>query len=240
MQARHKKRAPKGSNTLNTGTSTHLFTRTHVGYGHASRSISSPTLNANHIMLTCPHPTQALAARSVPNLPACPYSEAMAPTGAVAHRRSWGGGVAALSLAVATVWGLASAWASASYAQSAVAPTPAVTRQHVVIQVSDNDSQKWNLALNNAHNVQIELGPQNVDIEIVTYGPGIAMLKAESVVGNRVAEALEAGVNVVACQVSMKGQKLVPQDMLARIGYVPSGVVEIMKRQQSGYSYVRP
>ncbi len=49
--------------------------------------------------------------------------------------------------------------------------------------------RKWNLALNNARNIQTDLGAANVDIEIVTYGPGIGMLKADSVVGNRVEEA---------------------------------------------------
>ena len=61
-----------------------------------------------------------------------------------------------------------------------------------MIQVSDGDAGKWNLALNNAKNLQSDLGAANVDIEIVTYGPGIAMLKADSVVGNRVDEALAA------------------------------------------------
>jgi len=46
-----------------------------------------------------------------------------------------------------------------------------------VIQVSDGDQSKWNLALNNARNIQTDLGVANVDIEIVAYGPGIGMLK---------------------------------------------------------------
>ena len=50
----------------------------------------------------------------------------------------------------------------------------------VVIQVSDNDPAKWNLALNNAANIQQALGKDNIEIEIVAYGPGLNMLKAES------------------------------------------------------------
>ena len=45
-------------------------------------------------------------------------------------------------------------------------------RNRVVIQVSDADPAKWNLALNNARNMQTDLGAANVDIEIVAYGPG--------------------------------------------------------------------
>jgi len=110
----------------------------------------------------------------------------------------------------------------------------------VVIQVSDNDPAKWNLALNNARNLQADLGQKNVEIEIVAYGPGIGMLKSESVVGNRIDEALKSGVKVVACENTMRGQKLVKDDMLPGIDYVGAGVVEIMQKQQQGWAYLRP
>lgn len=116
----------------------------------------------------------------------------------------------------------------------------ATKQNRVVVQVSDNDPGKWNLALNNAKNLQSDLGAGNVEIEIVAYGPGIAMLKAESVVGNRIGEALGQGVKVSACQNTMRGQKLTKADMLDGIGYVPAGVVEIMRRQQEGWAYLRP
>jgi uncharacterized protein len=120
-------------------------------------------------------------------------------------------------------------------AQQTTAP-----RNRVVIQVSDADPGKWNLALNNARNLQSDLGAPNVDVEIVAYGPGIGMLKIDSTVGGRVDEATAAGVKVVACEISMKGQKLTHADMLNGIGYVPAGVVELMSRQQQGWAYIRP
>lgn len=110
----------------------------------------------------------------------------------------------------------------------------------VVMQVSDNDPAKWNLALNNAKNVQTDLGAQNVAIEIVAYGPGINMLKADSVAGNRIAEAMAAGVKVVACENTMTNNKIAKNDMLAGIGYVKAGVVELMQKQQAGWAYLRP
>ena len=116
----------------------------------------------------------------------------------------------------------------------------ASTRGRVVMQVSDNDPAKWNLALNNAKNVQTDLGAANVDIEIVAYGPGINMLKADSIVGNRVDEALAAGVKVVACENTMRNQKLAKEDMLPKVAYVDAGVVELMQKQQQGWAYIRP
>ena len=128
---------------------------------------------------------------------------------------------------------VAAAVAPAAFAQQAA-------ENRVVIQVSDADAGKWNLALNNARNLQTGLGAKNVDVEIVAYGPGIGMLKADSVVGNRVGEALGAGVKIVACEITMRGQKLARDDMLGGIGYVESGVVEIMRRQQERWVYLRP
>lgn len=110
----------------------------------------------------------------------------------------------------------------------------------MVIQVSDNDPAKWNLALNNAKNIQKDLGKDKVELEIVAYGPGIGMLKAESEVANRIQEAVDSGVQVVACENTMRAQKLSKGDMNSTIGYVNAGVVEIMQKQQQGYTYLRP
>jgi len=130
-----------------------------------------------------------------------------------------------------------------SLAGGALAETPATApavHNRIVMQVSDADPGKWNLALNNARNLQADLGQKNVEIEIVAYGPGIGMLKSESVVGTRIDEALKSGVKVVACENTMRGQKLVKDDMLPGIDYVGAGVVEIMQKQQQGWAYLRP
>ena len=138
------------------------------------------------------------------------------------------------------------AWLAALLLTAVVAVAPALAQStaagqnRVVMQVSDADPGKWNLALNNARNLQADLGAANVEIEIVAYGPGIGMLKADSVVGNRIGEALGSGVKVAACENTMRGQKLAKADMLSGISYVDAGVVEIMQRQQQGWAYLRP
>ncbi len=113
-------------------------------------------------------------------------------------------------------------------------------RHKIVIQISDNDPAKWNLALNNAKNLQDDVGAANVDIAIVAYGPGIGMLKLESPTGSRVADAMKANVRVVACENTMRAQKIIKDDMLPAISYVPAGVTEIMKKQGEGWAYLRP
>ena len=142
--------------------------------------------------------------------------------------------IARLSLAVVVM----AAWVAA--ASGVVTAQGSAQRNKVVIQVSDADPAKWNLALNNARNLQADLGAGNVDVEVVAYGPGIGMLKMVSPVGGRIDEATAAGIKVVACEITMKGQKLSRADMLNGIGYVPAGVVELMSKQQQGWAYIRP
>ncbi len=142
-------------------------------------------------------------------------------------------------------WTLALALAFAGIATAYAADSPApgastAKKGRLVIQVSDADPANWNLALNNAKNVQKDLGTANVEIEIVAYGPGIGMLKADSVAGNRVNEAVASGVKVVACENTMQAQKLAKPDMLASVGYVNAGVVELMQKQLEGWAYIRP
>jgi len=113
-------------------------------------------------------------------------------------------------------------------------------RQHVVIQVSDNDPAKWNLALNNARNVQTDLGKDKVDVEIVAYGPGLNMLKADSKVAPRLAQALDSSVGLMACENTMRNSKTTKADMYNGISYVAAGVTHIMKREGEGWAYIRP
>ena len=116
----------------------------------------------------------------------------------------------------------------------------AAEKYRLLMQVSDADPGKWNLTLNNARNVQNHLGKDNVDVEIVVYGPGIHMLKADSKVEPRVTAAMSDGVRVVACETTMKAMKISRADLTPSIGYVPGGLIEIMDRQREGWYYVRP
>jgi uncharacterized protein len=112
-------------------------------------------------------------------------------------------------------------------------------RNRALFQVTDNDPARWNMILNNMSNLRDGVGSEGAEIELVAYGPGILMLKADSPVKQRIAEALKNGVKVNACQHTMRGMNFTPADMLPDIGYVPSGVVEVMRKQQQGWTYIR-
>ena len=141
---------------------------------------------------------------------------------------------AAALLAMATVPAMTFAADNGGMAQAKAG------KMKVIFQVSDADPKKWNLTLNNAKNVQDAVGKDNVLLEIVAYGPGIGMLKFESDVGSRVKDAVDSGIKVVACENTMKAQKIARSDMLPEVAYVGAGVVELAQKQAEGYAYIRP
>ena len=123
------------------------------------------------------------------------------------------------------------------------APGPALQkseRYKVVLQMSDAEPAKWNLALNNARNVQEDLGKGNVDVEIAAYGPGLGMLRSESKVADRLAQAIDNNIGLMACENTMRNTKVTKADMYSGIRYIDAGVVHLIKRQCEGWAYIRP
>jgi hypothetical protein len=137
-------------------------------------------------------------------------------------------------LALLTAAGAAAMATDAARAQAA----PAAGSERVVIQVSTPETRLWNQALNYIENLRELYGPDKMQIELVALGLGLGVLKLDSTQGSRVADALKLGVQVSACEVTMRRQKLVREDMLPNIGYVPAGLGQIIKRQREGWAYI--
>ncbi len=120
----------------------------------------------------------------------------------------------------------------------------------VSIQVDQNDPQVMNLALNNATNVIEYYRSKNedVDVDIVTYGPGLHMLRDDtSPVKDRIKRLKELAfpgkIQFSACNNTKQNMekaegKAVP--IIPDATIVPSGVVRLMELQEQGWSYVRP
>jgi len=135
--------------------------------------------------------------------------------------------------------------AVAAAALLALGIAPAITahakeKEGIVIQVSDDNPKTWGQALNVIRNIQKERGKDNVQIELVVFGLGAGMLKADSTLANRVDETLASGADVLMCENTMRGYKLEKKDMHAKIGYVPGGIIEILDKQKQGWAVVRP
>jgi uncharacterized protein len=119
---------------------------------------------------------------------------------------------------------------------------------NLVLQVNVNDPAMMNLALNNATNVAQyykDLG-EKVTIEVVTFGPGLHMLRDDtSPVKARIKSIKEGNpaISFKACgntqenmhKVENKEIPLIPEATV-----VKSGVVRVMELQEKGWTYVRP
>ena len=120
----------------------------------------------------------------------------------------------------------------------------------VAIHVDQNDAAVMNMALNNASHV-IEYyrdKGEDVQVEIVAYGPGLHMLRDDtSPVKERLKQLKDVSfpndIKFAACNNTKQGMEkreghpipIVPQATI-----VPSGVIELMELQEQGWSYVRP
>jgi intracellular sulfur oxidation DsrE/DsrF family protein len=143
--------------------------------------------------------------------------------------------------------------ASKKVASKKVATTkvPQAPKAHrLLIQVDQNDPAVMNLALNNATNVieYYRAKGQDVNVDVVTYGPGLHMLRDDtSPVKDRIKSlkdlAFPSKIQFSACNNTKEGMEKKeghPINVLSEATIVPSGVVRLMELQERGWSYVRP
>ena len=138
---------------------------------------------------------------------------------------------------------------SAALAAKPKAPVSAKPHR-LAIQVDQNDPAVMNLALNNATNVieYYRAKGEDVTVDIVTYGPGLHMLRADtSPVQDRIKSLRDAAfpskIQFSACNNTKEGMEKKeghPIKVLSEAVIVPSGVVRLMELQEKGWSYVRP
>jgi len=120
----------------------------------------------------------------------------------------------------------------------------------VSIQVDQNDPAIMNLALNNATNIMEtykEKG-EEVEIELVTYGPGLNMFREDSSpVKDRLKQIAQLSfpskIKFSACNITKQGMEKReghPITIVPEASLVPSGAIRLMELQESGWSYLKP
>ena len=120
----------------------------------------------------------------------------------------------------------------------------------IAVHVDQNDPQIMNMALNNVTNVieYYRARNEDVEIEIVAYGPGLHMLRADtSPVQDRIKHLKDmvfpGKIQFSACNVTKQSMEKTEGHAIAILPdatIVPSGVIRLMELQEKGWSYVRP
>jgi intracellular sulfur oxidation DsrE/DsrF family protein len=126
--------------------------------------------------------------------------------------------------------------------------TSAEKPHRLVLQVNSNEPAMMNLALNNATNVAQyykDLG-EKVSIEVVTFGPGLHMLREDTSPVKARIETLALStpeISFKACgntQENMRKAENKDIALIPQAELVKSGVVRVMELQEQGWSYVKP
>jgi intracellular sulfur oxidation DsrE/DsrF family protein len=120
---------------------------------------------------------------------------------------------------------------------------PAQTKtHHVIFVVTSADKDDWNTAMLLADHFLAGIRPEPADVEVLAYGPGIDIM-AKGATTNPIAAQMAAlqklGVHFVACENAMRAHHILKADLLPGVTSVPSGVVELVRRQEAGYAYVK-
>ena len=118
---------------------------------------------------------------------------------------------------------------------------PAQDRTHrVVIDMTAQGSEAWNGVLGNIENLQKAFSPAEVEIESVSHGKGLGMLlKTNTELRQRLEQAAAHGVVFAACQNSMRRQHISKDELFPFVIVVDSGVAEVVRKQEAGWSYLK-
>lgn len=110
----------------------------------------------------------------------------------------------------------------------------------IVFEVTSGDTQVWEAVLNNVENVQRAFGIDVTEIRVVAHGRGIGLvMKTNTALADRIAALTTPRVKFSACENTMKRLQIQKQDLLPAAGTVDSGVAEVVRLQEAGWSYIK-
>lgn len=135
--------------------------------------------------------------------------------------------------------GLGGALAATLLAPHLLAEPAKTPRHRVVFELTSGDPQAWDGVLNNVENVQKALGPSA--IEVVVHGKALGMLTTakSGPVRDRMKQLADGGVTFAACENTMRRQQVTKDQMVPFAKTVDSGLAQVIRRQEAGWSYVR-
>ncbi len=113
----------------------------------------------------------------------------------------------------------------------------------LIIQINTDDPKTQSQALSNIVNLQKHYGIDNIEIEVVAYGPGLHMVTTKSPLQQRISSLMQSDVVFTACGNTLDtihettGKKPV---VIEGVGNVQTGIARIIELQEAGWSYVRP
>lgn len=116
---------------------------------------------------------------------------------------------------------------------------------HINMPGGEND-KAYLVAMNNIRNHINAVGADNVDLKVVMHGDGVDLVKdarTNMKLQTAVSDLKSRNVGFLVCKNTLTGRKIDPDNDLFDVyneDIVPSGVAELSRLQQMGYTYIRP
>ena len=112
-------------------------------------------------------------------------------------------------------------------------------RKHRVVFEVTGDAAGWEAVLNNVENLRNALG-DGTEVKVVAHGKGLGLVqKTNTAQADRIARLSGPRVTFAACENTMRRLKVTKEDLLPGVVTVDSGVAEVVRLQEAGWSYVK-
>jgi intracellular sulfur oxidation DsrE/DsrF family protein len=128
-------------------------------------------------------------------------------------------------------------------AEQAPLPDKPFAEHRIVLQLSDNDPKKQGLVISVAYNLLKFYDPDKVAIEVVTFGPGIDLLRPENTNRKLIESLVAQGVRFDVClntADTIERETGKRPEFISAATPVQVGVGQILALTENGYTLVRP
>ena len=125
-------------------------------------------------------------------------------------------------------------------ARAADEKTAPQAKHRVLFEVTTEGAEQWTATLNNVENLRKAFGADTTQVEVVGHSKGLGMMLAKNAtLADRMKKLADAGVVFAACENSMRKKNVTRADLLPFVTTVDSGVAEVVRKQEAGWSYIK-
>jgi uncharacterized protein len=112
-------------------------------------------------------------------------------------------------------------------------------KQHkIIFQLTTDDSLAHKALMKQLNNITT-VAP-GTKIEVVCHGPGLNMLvMGKTTIQEKILQMKMKGVVFVACEFSMSERNVPKEKIIPEAGFVKAGIIEIVTKQEQGWSYIK-
>jgi len=102
-----------------------------------------------------------------------------------------------------------------------------------------HEEKRSTIAISNIINLIKDLGEENLDIELLMNGTGVKIMLKEREYVKKVDYLSNKGVVFCVCSNSLKALDMKENDVIEGTKIVPSGVGELVKKQNKDWNYIK-